>query len=125
MESVAAMAAATAEQTNVAAMDAIGSKAMPARDAVFRTYELLESIIHSLPLQDIMQGAAKVNKAWHEVVTTSIKINKRIVTSPRFITLLKSKKVKGKDVLYRTFFWGSVIIKKDFEHTDIVYVMDG
>lgn len=95
----------------------------PARDAVFGTYELLESINLCLPLQDITQAATKVNKEWHEVVTRSVLISKHIMSDRRFFIALKNKHMKNSDILLYKFFWGSLIIKKDFDHDDIVYAI--
>lgn len=93
-------------------------------DAVMGTYELLESIILCLPLPDILHSATKVSNSFHNTITTSVQMSKRILASPRFIHALRNKRVKDTNIFHRTFFWGSVVIKKNFDHRELIYAVD-
>lgn len=76
----------------------------PAQEAVFTTYELLESILLALPLEDLLLSVTKVSKNFHNTITSSVQISKNILSSPRFISALRTRRVKDPNIYHRTFF---------------------
>jgi hypothetical protein len=53
-------------------------KQTPAADAVFATPELLENIIHSLPWNEILCHATRVNRTWNKVIEQSSSIRRKL-----------------------------------------------
>lgn len=94
----------------------------PAVSAVFGTYELLECIILALPAKYIA-AAFKVNRTWNNVVTTSLSINKQLVSSRFFFRTVISKHVKDPGIKHFEFFWADMIIKQH-NGRELIYIRD-
>jgi hypothetical protein len=75
-----------AEDNTISAIDTTNESnlTMAATNAVFGTYELLESIILALPPEDIFLAARVCNK-WNDIVTSSTAIEKRLKATPLFL----------------------------------------
>ena len=94
-----------------------------ARISLLNTFELLEKIILGLPFGDVLKAASKVNKTWHNVVTSSIEIDKHFISSRLFATALRDRRVKRRNITLIPFVWATVIIKR-LEHTELICIVD-
>ena len=85
---------------------------LSASDAVFRTYELLESIILELPAEDVL-FAAKVDKTWSSVITSSESIRYHIQKNLPMRRQYVNHKPASKDwFISRHFLWAWVLIHR-------------
>lgn len=94
----------------------------PVTEAVFNTYELLESIILALPAKDII-AARGVTKAWRTMIDSSISINKRIMSSALVTTSVINRTISRSTFTVASVVWGDIIVKK-VSGTELIFVAD-
>lgn len=82
-----------------------------AQNAVFNTYELLESIILAIPAEDIL-FAAQLNQHWHSVVATSTPVGVHVQHGLGPLLNFWYHPAAMGDFVESSFLWGKVIIRR-------------
>ena len=93
------------------------------KEVVFRNRVLFEAIILALSPPDIFTLAVVVDKKWHSIITTSVAVNKHLLSSPFLLGRLEGNQATDANTTRLDFFWGAIIIKRP-DRIEVIYTID-